>query len=344
MHLTLVIPHLFWPDPDLPEIYQDLPLPALSWLLSRSTRQPQPLSADDWLAHTFGLPDQATAPISLQAEGCKPGQDYWLHADPVHLQINRDQLILADSGILSISQHEADQLIDSLNRHFAADGLQFVAPYPSRWYVRCQTAPQITTKSVHRVIGQDIHRHLPVGADAMHWHQTLNEIQMLLYTHPVNDARDAAGDPLINSLWFWGGGIWQAPTTPAYDCCWADPHLVSALVQTSGLRHEALPATAAAWFEHAQQDRQWIWQDALCGPAWYSDAHGWREALSRLEQDWFHPLKTALTQGRLASLTIIAPEMGEFTLTPRAAWLFWKRTQSLATWAPTQHAAQVRSA
>ena len=33
--LHLLIPALFWPDPSLPEIYRDLPLPALESLLAK---------------------------------------------------------------------------------------------------------------------------------------------------------------------------------------------------------------------------------------------------------------------------------------------------------------------
>ena len=40
-----------------------------------------------------------------------------------------------------------------------------------------------------------------------------NEMQMLLYTHPLNDARDAQGLPTVNSFWISGSGI-LPPGTP----------------------------------------------------------------------------------------------------------------------------------
>ena len=51
----------------------------------------------------------------------------WLRADPVHLQVNMDQLLLVPGSALQINAEDADALTTALNRHFAEDGLQFVA-------------------------------------------------------------------------------------------------------------------------------------------------------------------------------------------------------------------------
>ncbi|WP_171013976.1 phosphoglycerate mutase [Chitinivorax sp. B] len=336
MHLTLVTPHLFWPDPALPEIYRDLPLPALSWLLSRGAHAPQPLSLHHWLAQRFGMSTDGMlpwAPLSLLLDGTEPAGDYWMRADPVHLQVNRDQLILADSGILSITQYEADAIMASLNQHFSEDGLHFIAPYPNRWYLRCNQTPHITVVPVEHVIGQDIHRHLPQGHDAMHWHHLLNELQMLLYNHPVNDARDAAGDPTINSIWPWGGGTLPPSLHKPYQQCWADQHEAAALAHAAQLPFDNLPATATVWHGQAQGEQQLIILDSLSGAASYGDAYGWRETLLHLEQDWFTPMKTLLASGQLNSLLLVAPGYFDCLIKPTARWQFWKGSQSLGHWA-----------
>jgi hypothetical protein len=38
------------------------------------------------------------------------------------------------------------------------------------------------------------------------WRQAINEAQILLHAHPLNKAREAAGQAVVNSLWPWGGG------------------------------------------------------------------------------------------------------------------------------------------
>jgi hypothetical protein len=47
---------------------------------------------------------------------------------------------------------------------------------------------------------------LPQGEGALQWNKLQNEIQMLLFSHSVNEPREAQGQPVINSLWCYGLG------------------------------------------------------------------------------------------------------------------------------------------
>lgn len=114
------------------DLLQGLELPALEKLAARGN-----LSADraenpeSWLLRRFGLPADApaSAPYCLLAEGAEPGTDYWLHAEPVHLVLQRSGLTVSDR--FALERNEADALIAGLNAHFAGDGLEFSAPPPS---------------------------------------------------------------------------------------------------------------------------------------------------------------------------------------------------------------------
>jgi hypothetical protein len=66
-----------------------------------------------------------------------------------------------------------------------------------------------------------------------------NEMQMLLYTHPINDARAAKGLPTINSFWISGTGDLPADfrTAPAQGEC----------TVRHDLRTAALEDDAAGW-------------------------------------------------------------------------------------------------
>ena len=96
MNLHLLIPALFWPEASLPEIYRDLPLPALESLLARSScTYNESHAIEAWLCRAFGVSQQndwPVAPVTLLVDGTgdiKAEDDYWLRADPVHLQIGR---------------------------------------------------------------------------------------------------------------------------------------------------------------------------------------------------------------------------------------------------------------
>jgi len=81
--------------------------------------------------------------------------------------------------------------------------------HPDRWYLRLDSLPDISTLPLSQVAGRNVHGLLPGGKDAARWHQLFNEIQMLLFAHPLNEARETRGALPINSLWFWGGGVMQ---------------------------------------------------------------------------------------------------------------------------------------
>lgn len=330
MQCTVLLPALIWPDPNLPDIYRDLPLPNLQWLLGRARRTPEPLTLEGWLQRQLGLP--AALPVAaltaaidgLQVDGVL------LRADPVHLQVNMEQLLLVPGDAIGIGQDDADSLIATLNRHFADDGLTFYAPQPQRWYVVLRQTAAVEHVPLALVAGNDIHRHLPQGPDALHWHGWLNEIQMLLYTHPANDAREQRGQPPINSVWFWGGG--ELP--PAGDWPWdqtcGDQLLLRALARHAGTACQPLPQRADAWLQQLTGDKALLLLDQLQTPALYGDAYQWRESLKQLDREWFGPLRQALQQGRIGELELIAPGAIRASIGGSARWQFWRRPLPLS--------------
>jgi len=109
MHCHLLIPGLFPPfRPETRNALRDLSLPALATLLARGSQKTLPDdSMDAWLCRTFGVEKQHDWPVAaftLLADGGNPGSDFWLLAEPVHLQLQRDRLVLVDAGNLDITQ------------------------------------------------------------------------------------------------------------------------------------------------------------------------------------------------------------------------------------------------
>jgi hypothetical protein len=201
----LVIPDLFLPKNFAAGVSAGLRFPALEKLLGRGQGEmSEAVSLEQLLCGSFDMPlqDEAPiAPISAAFDGLAAG--CWMRADPVNLNLQRDQLLMS---AVQIDNGEAVALSASLNEHFAGQGLEFFAPHPQRWYVRLGELPRIRTTPLSQALGGDVRGALPGGADASRWHQLFNEIQMLLHAHPLNEAREARGEPTINSVWFWGGG------------------------------------------------------------------------------------------------------------------------------------------
>jgi len=342
INLHLFIPSLFWHEPTLPEIYHELPTPSLGALLAKSTKTKEPpQEIEPWLCNTFNVTKQQNwpvAPIMLYAEdNCKidTRADYWLRADPVHLRIEQNHILLADSQAFNISIKESKQLADTLNQHLAKDGIEFLLLNHDRWYIRLSQTPNIKTFALSQITGKNINDFLPSGEDSLFWHNIFNETQMLLYEHPVNQARLARNELTINSIWLWGGGIMPESVKSSYHKIWCNDLLSRALALASATQHAKLPPNAEIWQQSAAPGNHFVVLDTLWKKIQYNDAYGWREEFKKLEQNWFSPLYAAVQEGEINKLTLTTLNENftrSFTITRKDLWKFWSTTKPLSTY------------
>ncbi len=338
MHCQLLVPALPWPEPDFRDIYRELKLPALERLLAKGRQQrTDARTTEAWLCERFDVERQGdwpVAPYCLLADGGEPGTHYWLRADPVHLKLEGNHLVLADSGVFRVSQREARILTDSLNAHFSSDGLIFRPLRPERWYLRAERSPALETSALPEVVGKGIDSLLPQGADGPTWRARLNDAQMLLHGHAINMAREEAGLLPINGVWAWGGGKLQSALSAPFAAVWSDAALALGLAQAARIAAYTLPDGAADLLRRGGSEGVGlVLLDGLRKAAQYGDADGWRKHLEDLERDWFAPLLEALAQGRvgMVSLHALGPE-GVHTAEVTRGDLrrFWRRVRPLA--------------
>ncbi len=327
--MLCLAPHLFPPARFLDAAVRDLRPPALETLLARGSLRPCPAEGVEAAAcEALGVArqqDWPLAPIALAADGGEAGDAYWLRADPVHLRVMRDRVVLA-GGDLELSRQEADALAASIGEHFG-DDFSPLPRHPQRWYLRFPLAPHLTTTPLSVAVGRDIEPLQPQGQDALLFRARMNELQMLLHAHPVNQAREARGELPVNSLWLWGGGRRPSPPEfplPLYSC---DPEL-RALAAFCGTRAQALPAHPDTQLLAAAGI---VLLDALTRSGQVGDAYGWREALQKLEQDWFVPLRGMLRRIGPRGLHLVDPVNGKaLHLHSGDAWRVWRRPRRLA--------------
>lgn len=278
--MLLLVPHLF-PSARLLEVAaQNLRLPALETVLARGSRQAfAGEGSEAALCQALGIvrqQDWPLAPITLQADGGDPGTDYWLRADPVHLGVMRDRIVLADSQALELDQAEADALVASIHGHFG-DSFGPLALQPRRWYLRLPQAPQMSTIPLSYAAGRDIDPLQPRGPDASRFRALLNELQMLLHDHPVNQRREARGQLPVNSLWLWGGGV-LPKVQPRTLKVAADHPDALALISFAG-------ATRLSMDARIDQDRpDVVLLETLVAAGQSGDAFGWREGVREMDK------------------------------------------------------------
>ena len=303
MHCELIVPGLFAEA-------SGTRAPALELLLARGRgASTESKSPEAWLQQAFGLEGEALAAgaLTLAAAGGEPGTHCWGRADPVHLRLMRDRLIVVPSAAFALSRDEAEALAEALNRHFG-DRMSLRPLEPGRWCARLDRHFAFNAASPLDAAGRDVDLAPHIGGEAgRRWATLLNEAQMLLHAHPVNLAREARGEPAVNSLWLWGAGRAQRA-----ECAWqsvaADDPAVIGAARLAGARHRALPRSAREWLERLPEDGRHL---AVLDGTRVRLALGQESILEELEKQWFEPLLAALRSGRVGMFTVHVPDGAE---------------------------------
>lgn len=349
-HLHVLIPHLFGPLPAmrLPGFPQPAVLALRQWL-SRAQVRPSAIGLSACLGQFFNLQKDDSAqdwPWAALSQVPMITGKYFLLASPVHLRPDRDQLVLFDAALLHITPAEATVLIQAINAHLqaVADPVQLHALSPQIWYWTLPQPPQLYTQELSRVIGQPIRAYLPTGEHAREWQRRLNEIQIVLHQHPLNQQRMQHHQPAINSLWLWGGGMEPCfkphpPVTLWYSEQWREElkRLMTGIASRTQTIVQPLPADIFAGLGAVRTADSFILLDQLLWTIGYADEMAWVQQLEQWEQQYFQPLLCAVDQGIILHLTLYPCQGYCYTLSSgwrgryaRWRWPRWRTPRPLS--------------
>ena len=160
----------------------------------------------------------------------------WGLVSPCHLTVHADHIAMADPAGLRLEAEDSHALLQTMAPYFLEDGLALHYLQADTWLVQGEALRGLPTASIERVRGQKVDPWMPRTEAARLVRRLQNEMQMLLYTHPINDARVARGAPMVNSFWLSGTGDLPAD---------APPFLQATVLDT--LQAPALRDDAAAW-------------------------------------------------------------------------------------------------
>ena len=332
MPLTIILP------PRLPEALAEpsrapLRLVHLERLLAASTIAHDQRPLERWIADQLGIIAPAEVPIApLRLAGESADCDrlardgYWLCADPVATTTGIDAVRI-DHAIDDLEAAETEAIVATLSGFFAADGLRFLAPVPTRWYVRCNAAQQLSSVPLERALGASMLASLPTGNDAAAWRARLNEAQMLLHAHPVNAAREARGQAPVASCWWWGGGSWPGWRAAGVDVVAGGPRWVASACRANRIEAAPLPDSLTV-LPNAGARRVMVIVDeaAPTSPASATDVSSW----TIVDRTWLGALQAALDAGAIERASIVVPwRNGTLAIVvaapaPIAPWRRWR--------------------
>jgi hypothetical protein len=331
MHCELVVPGLLAAP-------SSARLPGVELLMARGRcSRGSSESLEAWLQDAFDVAEEplAAGALTFLGAGGEPAGERWSRADPVHLRLLRDRMVLVPPHALRVTPDEARTLAAALNAHFG-ERLPLEVADAERWVASVAPELEVGEQSPLTLAGRDVAAALAAAAGSAA-HRLLNEAQMVLHEHPVNEAREARGEPAINSIWLWGAGrLPQNSTAPWQSVSAADP-LVLGFARAAGIRQRALPASAAAWLDRAPEDgRHLIVLDALRAPLALGEAADYEQSVAALERDWFAPLLGALREGRIGMVTIHVPDAAQcvaYETIRTDLRRFWRRPRALEHYA-----------
>ena len=261
----LIIPYAASRSPALREAVSQLQLPHLNALLQTLSRvhtevdDPDQPSLDmpherAWAqalqlpaAHAQAWPWAALAHLTAQGGGIDTPQAFFT---PCHWQIGMDQVVMLNPASLQLSESESQALLAAMQAFFTEDGLTVQYRTPTEWHVQGELLRGLACASLDRVVGINVNPWLPKSDAAKALRRLQSEMQMLLYNHPVNDARSAQRQLTVNSFWVHGAGVLTQPPAAPAPCV------------AHSLRDAALREDARAWLQ-AWHETDATWCAAL---------------------------------------------------------------------------------
>ena len=286
--------------------------PALERLLARADG---PSSSSSWRTEAFRAiaVDAADPPpiavAQLRATGDTARGGWAALATPVHLVAGLSSVHLPADGVLEIDAAEADTLVAEFNRSFGGGGSRLVRGVGSGLLCVFEARLAAQTTSPDEASGADVWAHQARGEGSAELRRLATEIEMWLFDHALNAARQARGLPVISALWFWGAGALDAPQPRVAGWTAGDDALFSALDSRT-----QYPAGAGSGGSEPKSG-------VVVIAAWPGTA-AWEES----EQRWLRPALADLEAGHLSRLDISAATRS-YSLSARGLRRFWRRPQ-----------------
>jgi hypothetical protein len=308
----LLIPFAVSSAPECAAALRSLALPHLEKLLGRLARG----TADPGDEQTLSMPHERVLAREYgltAADGCIPWAAWqaaregrqaagtaWAWITPCHWRVGTDHVAMGHPQTLQLDASDSGALLEAMRPFFEQDGIALEYGAPTRWLARGEVFRGLATASLDRVVGRTIDDWMPRAAQAKTLRRLQQEMQMLLYTHDVNEQRIRGGLLPVNSFWASGTGA-----LPASHAAGPPPGLQI----THYLRDAALlgdwPAWSRAWQALDAHECERLDRVAQAGGAVTLTLCGERSAQSWITQaagEWSRRIGSMLHRQRAATL------------------------------------------
>lgn len=248
--MHLLIPFASALSQEVVQMLPELTLPTLARLLQRLA----PVARDEGDAYSLSPPhERALAALWgwHGADGALPFAARAAQADgivvesracglvtPAHWNVGREHISMVDPAALALDDDESRALFEAVRELFEGEGFEWTWGAAERWYAAHPRLDGHASASLDRVIGRNVDFWLDAGSrgqpEGRRMRRLQSEVQLLLYPHPINAAREARGALPVNSFWLSGCGV-------------AQPMAETDVAIEPALRRPLLEGDAGAW-------------------------------------------------------------------------------------------------
>ena len=141
--------------------------------------------------------------MTTNAPQTAPSEHYYVALELCHWQVEMGGARwMAHGQRLNLAAAERAEITAALASLFATPDAQLIEHRNGELSLWCDAStPAVQAAFPDEVLGCDLKSMLPTPKV---WQRYLNEAQMLLADLPINRARAARGELVVNSVWFWG--------------------------------------------------------------------------------------------------------------------------------------------
>lgn len=324
--LDLIIPGLFnLPVETLDPVFLKTRLPELNHFLQYAGIKTNQLhDFEPILADCMGWLEYPALPFAqAYVEPDSSDRHSYLLFKPIHLKVDMHSAIVIPLEDNQSNNADFSILINDLKDYFKVDCDIHSVP-GGYWLMRLkQCQPPQHYPHYLSVIGRKADPYTEQSRVKLPWYKLMNEMQMYLYQHDINQNRLETGLLAINSLWFWGAG--SLPEVSRNEFQWVcDDELLTRFAGVSGLEVGNIVNLQAQVF-----DRHSVVIDLSLLEALKIDPGANLEGLlERIEVQIFKPLVRAVCTQR-CSLRLRAGSQYDYHLNPLSRFKWWRSPRNL---------------
>lgn len=294
-HIDVILPGLFQlPLSELDEDFLANGLPALNHILRYAQRHANSLEEFEALfADSLGLVDQGILPLaSAFGETGLPLSK--MLCQPTHLKADVRNAFVIPLDQSNRTKNDIILIIKDLSALFKED-CDMEALEDGLWLMRLKQCnvpnyyPHILS-----IIGRKVDPYIKQSRQALPWYQLINEMQMFMHSHEVNQRRLIDGLLPINSLWCWGAGELVVPPNTNIQC-YCDDFVLATYANRVGLNVQPLRGSLKARYVKQNIYIDLSLLQALKSP----NDDDLRILLTNIELNVFKPLVNAVAAGKL---------------------------------------------